>query len=70
MANQTVKREAAKTTGSKAEEYDLLILGSGTAGKLTAWTLAKNGMKTAAVERKYVGGPRANIVCRPKLIRT
>lgn len=38
------------------EKYDLLVLGSGTAGKLLSWTLAKAGMKTANVERKYVGG--------------
>src|SRR5213083_3257816 len=49
----------------KAEEYDLLILGSGAAGKLLSWTLAKKGMKTAAIERKYVGGSCHNIACLP-----
>src|SRR2546426_6332273 len=49
----------------KAEEYDLLILGSGAAGKLLSWTLAKKGMKTAAIERKYVGGSCPNIACLP-----
>src|SRR5947209_4552788 len=49
----------------KAEEYDLLILGSGAAGKLLAWTLAKTGMKTAVIERKYVGGSCPNIACLP-----
>src|SRR6058998_4132158 len=49
----------------KAEEYDLLILGSGAAGKLLSWTLAKKGMKTAVVERKYVGGSCPNIACLP-----
>lgn len=48
-----------------AEEYDLLILGSGAAGKLISWTLAKKGMKTAVVERKYVGGACPNIACLP-----
>ena len=43
-------------TRREAEEYDLLILGSGAAGKLLSWTLAKKGMKTAVTERKYVGG--------------
>jgi len=33
-------------TNSKPEEYDLLVLGSGEAGKYIAWTLAKKGMKT------------------------
>jgi pyruvate/2-oxoglutarate dehydrogenase complex dihydrolipoamide dehydrogenase (E3) component len=49
----------------KPEEYDLLILGSGAAGKLISWTLAKKGMKTAVVERKYVGGACPNIACLP-----
>jgi pyruvate/2-oxoglutarate dehydrogenase complex dihydrolipoamide dehydrogenase (E3) component len=47
------------------EEYDLLVLGSGTAGKLISWTLAKQGMKTADIERKYVGGSCQNIACLP-----
>ena len=49
----------------KAVEYDLLILGSGAAGKLLSWTLAKKGMKTAVIERKYVGGSCPNIACLP-----
>src|SRR5437660_2533962 len=59
-----------KTAGGPApaiepEQYDLLILGSGAAGKLLSWTLAKKGMKTAVVERKYVGGSCPNIACLP-----
>ena len=38
------------------EKYDVLVLGSGTAGKLMAWTMAKEGKRTAVVERKYIGG--------------
>jgi pyruvate/2-oxoglutarate dehydrogenase complex dihydrolipoamide dehydrogenase (E3) component len=53
------------TASSKPEEYDLLILGSGAAGKLISWTLAKKGMRTAVVERKYVGGACPNIACLP-----
>jgi len=49
----------------KPQEYDLLILGSGAAGKLISWTLAKKGMKTAVIERKYVGGSCPNIACLP-----
>jgi pyruvate/2-oxoglutarate dehydrogenase complex dihydrolipoamide dehydrogenase (E3) component len=51
-------------TASQPEEYDLLILGSGAAGKLTAWTLAQK-MKTAVIERKYIGGACPNIACLP-----
>src|SRR2546429_6552084 len=50
----------------KAEEYDLLILGSGAAGKLLLWTLAKKGMKVGVIERKYVGGSRPNNARLPR----
>src|SRR3989442_4806342 len=48
-----------------AEKYDVLVLGSGTAGKLAAWTMAKEGRRTAVIERKYVGGSCPNIACLP-----
>jgi pyruvate/2-oxoglutarate dehydrogenase complex dihydrolipoamide dehydrogenase (E3) component len=54
-----------KKSSSQIEEYDLVILGSGAAGKLTSWSLAKQGMKTAVIERKYVGGSCPNIACLP-----
>ena len=47
------------------EEYDVVVLGSGAAGKLIGWTLAKEGMKIAVIERKYVGGACPNIACLP-----
>lgn len=47
------------------EEYDLVILGSGEAGKYLAWTLAAQGRKVAVVERRYVGGSCPNIACLP-----
>jgi pyruvate/2-oxoglutarate dehydrogenase complex dihydrolipoamide dehydrogenase (E3) component len=54
-----------KSQKSQPKEYDVLILGSGTAGKLIAWTLGQKGMKTVTVERKYVGGACVNIACLP-----
>jgi pyruvate/2-oxoglutarate dehydrogenase complex dihydrolipoamide dehydrogenase (E3) component len=54
-----------KKQGVETEEYDLVILGSGAAGKLISWTLAKKGLKTAVIERKYVGGACPNIACLP-----
>jgi pyruvate/2-oxoglutarate dehydrogenase complex dihydrolipoamide dehydrogenase (E3) component len=47
------------------EEYDVLVLCSGEAGKYIAWTCAKKGMRTAVIERKYVGGSCPNIACLP-----
>ena len=50
---------------SKPEEYDLLVLGRGEGGKYIAWTLAKQGKRIAAIERKYIGGSCPNIACLP-----
>jgi pyruvate/2-oxoglutarate dehydrogenase complex dihydrolipoamide dehydrogenase (E3) component len=50
---------------SEPERYDVLVLGSGRGGKLISWTFAKQGMKTANIERKYVGGSCPNIACLP-----
>jgi pyruvate/2-oxoglutarate dehydrogenase complex dihydrolipoamide dehydrogenase (E3) component len=54
-----------KAATAEPEEFDLVILGSGTAGKLLAWTLAEKGMKTASIERKYIGGSCVNVACLP-----
>jgi pyruvate/2-oxoglutarate dehydrogenase complex dihydrolipoamide dehydrogenase (E3) component len=48
-----------------AEKYDVLVFGGGTAGKLMAWTMAKEGRRTAVVERKYIGGSCPNVACLP-----
>jgi pyruvate/2-oxoglutarate dehydrogenase complex dihydrolipoamide dehydrogenase (E3) component len=48
-----------------AEKYEILVLGSGEAGKWIAWTLAAEGHRTAMVERKWLGGSCPNIACLP-----
>src|ERR1700730_8403801 len=50
---------------SEPEKYDVLVLGSGAAGKLMAWTMAREGKRTASIERKYIGGACPNIACLP-----
>jgi pyruvate/2-oxoglutarate dehydrogenase complex dihydrolipoamide dehydrogenase (E3) component len=47
------------------EEYDVVVLGSGEAGKYLAWTLASKGERTAVVEHRWVGGSCPNIACLP-----
>jgi pyruvate/2-oxoglutarate dehydrogenase complex dihydrolipoamide dehydrogenase (E3) component len=47
------------------EEYDLVVLGSGEAGKYLAWTLAAEGKRAAVIERRYVGGSCPNVACLP-----
>jgi pyruvate/2-oxoglutarate dehydrogenase complex dihydrolipoamide dehydrogenase (E3) component len=47
------------------EHFDILVIGSGEAGKHLTWTMAQAGRRTAVVERKYIGGSCPNIACLP-----
>src|SRR5215475_5953479 len=47
------------------ERYEILVIGSGEAGKHLTWNLAQAGHRTAVVERKYIGGSCPNIACLP-----
>src|SRR5262249_26408719 len=47
------------------EHFQNLIIGSGVAGKIIAWTLASQGQKTVVVERSVVGGSCPNVACLP-----
>jgi pyruvate/2-oxoglutarate dehydrogenase complex dihydrolipoamide dehydrogenase (E3) component len=47
------------------ERFEVLVLGSGTGGKLVAWHMAKAGKRTIVVERKWIGGACPNIACMP-----
>ena len=50
---------------SNPEDYDVVVLGSGEAGKYLAWTLASQGKRVAVVERRNIGGSCPNIACLP-----
>ena len=47
------------------DSYDVLIIGSGEAGKYLAWTMASEGHRRAVVERKLIGGSCPNVACLP-----
>jgi len=47
------------------DHYEILIIGSGEAGKSLAWAMAKEGRTTAVVERRLIGGSCPNIACLP-----
>ena len=49
----------------KVEHYEILVLGSGEAGKYIAWKMASMGKRTALIERRYIGGSCPNIACLP-----
>ena len=47
------------------EHFQNLIIGTGEPAKHLAWTLGRQGQKTAAIERAIVGGSCPNIACLP-----
>src|SRR5437016_7831863 len=47
------------------EHVQTLVIGSGVAGKIIAWTQAKQGQKTVVVERSMIGGSCPNVACLP-----
>src|SRR6516162_7533124 len=49
----------------QSEQFEVLVLGSGAAGKLMAWHMAQSGRQTAVVERRWIGGSCPNIACMP-----
>ncbi len=48
-----------------AENYDLIVIGSGPGGYVTAIRAAQLGLKTAIVEREHLGGICLNWGCIP-----
>jgi pyruvate/2-oxoglutarate dehydrogenase complex dihydrolipoamide dehydrogenase (E3) component len=60
-----MKKTKSKAEASKAEEFDIVILGSGQAGSFIAWTMAGKGKRVVVIERKWVGGACPNVACMP-----
>jgi pyruvate/2-oxoglutarate dehydrogenase complex dihydrolipoamide dehydrogenase (E3) component len=58
-------RSAQLPKKTDPEDYDLVVLGSGTGSKIAAWTTAEQGKRVALIERKYIGGSCHNIACMP-----
>ncbi|MFI7074756.1 dihydrolipoyl dehydrogenase family protein [Micromonospora sediminicola] len=48
-----------------AEQFDLLVIGGGKAGKTLAMDLARSGASVAMVERGMIGGSCINVACIP-----
>jgi pyruvate/2-oxoglutarate dehydrogenase complex dihydrolipoamide dehydrogenase (E3) component len=47
------------------EKFDVIIIGTGQAGPSLAASLAKNGYKTAIIEKAHLGGTCVNVGCTP-----
>jgi pyruvate/2-oxoglutarate dehydrogenase complex dihydrolipoamide dehydrogenase (E3) component len=50
---------------NSATHYDAIVIGSGQGGTPLCQALAQAGMRTALVEREYVGGTCVNVGCTP-----
>ena len=48
-----------------SERYDAIIIGTGQSGPSLAARMTKEGMKTAIIERKLIGGTCVNVGCVP-----
>ncbi len=48
-----------------ATKYDAIIIGTGQSGPALAGRLDKEGLKTAIIERKLIGGTCVNVGCTP-----
>src|SRR5262245_854343 len=49
----------------RPEQFEVLVLGSGTGGTLVARHMAQSGRRTAVVERQWIGGSCVNVACMP-----
>ncbi|MBW9141996.1 MAG: FAD-dependent oxidoreductase, partial [Candidatus Aramenus sp.] len=47
--------------------YDAVVIGGGSAGYVVASVLARNGVRTAVVEKKAFGGVCVNSGCIPSI---
>src|SRR5688572_1390262 len=58
-------RTPGRSMQAPIERHDILVLGSGEAGKYIAWTLARAARRAVVVERGLIGGSCPNIACLP-----
>lgn len=59
----TTEQVAGRQT--EIEEFDLLVIGGGKAGKTLAMEFAQDGRSVAMVERAMIGGTCINVACIP-----
>jgi len=52
------------------KEYDLIIIGTGSAGLVAATTGHRKGLKTALVEKNKIGGECTHYGCVPSSYRS
>src|SRR6185503_6667888 len=58
-------KSSAYHTGCMSEHFDAIVIGAGQAGPALAARLGSEGLKTAIIERKLLGGTCVNVGCIP-----
>ena len=58
-------KAAPTAQAAPADQYDVVVIGSGPGGYIAAFRAAQNGLKTAMVEREWLGGVCTNVGCIP-----
>src|SRR3954451_7014788 len=55
----------AQQTSPSSDSFDLIVIGAGPGGYVAAIRAAQLGLRTACVEREYLGGTCLNVGCIP-----
>jgi pyruvate/2-oxoglutarate dehydrogenase complex dihydrolipoamide dehydrogenase (E3) component len=50
-----------------AEQFEILVVGSGKGGRLLARDMAQSGRRTVVVERQWIGVACHTVACLPSL---
>ena len=59
------RRRGLATDGRNVREFDVVVMGAGVAGEVTAGRLGENGLSVAIVENRLVGGECSFYACMP-----
>jgi dihydrolipoamide dehydrogenase len=62
---QTAPAAPAGGSGSSGGPYDVVVIGAGPGGYIAAFRAAQNGLKTAMIDREWLGGVCLNVGCIP-----
>ncbi|HEV2126820.1 MAG TPA: dihydrolipoyl dehydrogenase [Chloroflexota bacterium] len=56
---------APASSNDAGDPYDVVVIGAGPGGYIAAFRAAQNGLRTAVIEREWVGGVCLNVGCIP-----
>src|SRR5919202_1667882 len=65
MAQSSPSLQPAAQPAAADAPFDVVVIGSGPGGYIAAFRAAQNGLRTATVEREWIGGVCTNVGCIP-----